>query len=346
MKYLAFSIFITLFVSCTTKESSETTTDATESTVDEQVFRIAIGSCSRQDLPEHLWVEVNNTNPDLWIWLGDNVYADTEDMQKMENDYNIQKSHPDYQTLLANTPVIGTWDDHDFGQNDGGKEYPKKDSSKVKLLEFLDVLPDNDVWTHTGVYQSYTYGSGDQSVKIILLDTRYFRDPLLEDTETDARYKPNPEGDILGEEQWFWLEEELRGSQARVNIIASSIQIIPDEQGWEKWANLPQAHDRLYKLLASTKPSNPFFLSGDRHISEFMKVDIDGLDHPVYEFTSSGLTHTWAAGSEEPNRFRTGSMLIAKSFGVIDLNWDKGEINMHMMGKNDTTYQSLLIPIR
>lgn len=32
-------------------------------------------------------------------------------------------------------------------------------------------------------------------------------------------------GDILGEEQWQWLEQQLRGSDAGVHIIVSSIQV-------------------------------------------------------------------------------------------------------------------------
>lgn len=42
--------------------------------------RIAFGSCSREDLPQPLWMPIVNQRPGLWIWLGDNVYADTADM--------------------------------------------------------------------------------------------------------------------------------------------------------------------------------------------------------------------------------------------------------------------------
>ena len=35
----------------------------------------------------------------------------------------------------------------------------------------------------------------------------------------------NYSGDILGEEQWAWLEDRLRGSSAAVHVLVSSIQV-------------------------------------------------------------------------------------------------------------------------
>lgn len=339
MKTLLFYVIILAGISC----SQQPKDTPVSTTLD--FSTIAIGSCARQDLPEHLWKEVTNSDPDLWIWLGDNVYADTEDMRKMASDYDKQKSHPDYQKLIASAEVIGIWDDHDFGVNDGGKEYSKKDSSKILLMDFLDVSPENDVWNHKGIYQTYQYGEGEKTVKVFLLDTRYFRDSLFVDYTEGKKYVPNPNGDVLGEEQWQWLEKELAASTATVNIIASSIQVIPDEHKYEKWANLPKSQKRLFKLISEIQPSNPFIISGDRHISEFMKIDIDGMTNPIYEFTSSGLTHTWSSGGSESNRFRVGNMQIAKSFGIIQFDWVKKNMELKMMGKNDTVYQSLSIPI-
>jgi phosphodiesterase/alkaline phosphatase D-like protein len=50
--------------------------------------------------------------------------------------------------------------------------------------------------------------------QVILLDTRYHRDPLLSD------------GTILGDPQWQWLERELHGPQSEITIIGSSVQVI------------------------------------------------------------------------------------------------------------------------
>ncbi len=103
---------------------------------------------------------------------------------------------------MATCPIIGTWDDHDYGINDGGKDFPKKKESKELMLSFLDVPAGDPMRKHEGVYSSHTYGSGKQKVKVILLDTRYFRDPLKESTAPNTRYTPSDTGDFLGEEQW------------------------------------------------------------------------------------------------------------------------------------------------
>lgn len=51
-------------------------------------------------------------------------------------------------------------------------------------------------------------------LQVILLDTRYHRDPLSSD------------GTILGDSQWEWLEKELNGPESEITIIASSIQVL------------------------------------------------------------------------------------------------------------------------
>src|SRR6266851_3009956 len=79
--------------------------------------RIAFGSCNRESLPQPLWSPILETRPDLWIWLGDNIYADTEDMEVMRQKYARQLANEGYRQLRASVPVIGIWDDHDYGAN-------------------------------------------------------------------------------------------------------------------------------------------------------------------------------------------------------------------------------------
>ena len=46
----------------------------------EPVTRIALGSCADQDRPQPIWEAIVAQQPQLFLFLGDNVYADTEDM--------------------------------------------------------------------------------------------------------------------------------------------------------------------------------------------------------------------------------------------------------------------------
>jgi len=302
---------------------------------------IAFGSCAHAYDSLPIFNAVASHKPTVWVWLGDIMYGDSHDMKVLADKYRKQKEKEEYQNLMASTKIIGVWDDHDYGVNDGGKFYSKKDESKTLLLDFLDVAEDATVRTHDGVYSEYDIAGNDKLVKIILLDTRYFRDTLDPDIGGMARYLPNKEGDILGEEQWRWLEEVLRNSKADFHIVGSSIQLIAEEQGFEKWANFPAARQRMFNMLAEINPKPLLFISGDRHMAEISKIDIPGLTYPLYDFTSSGLTHTWGMYRPEANRYRIDSLIVAKNFGLIKLDWQAAQpaISLEVRGENNELIQ-------
>ena len=287
-----------------------------------EITKIAFGSCSKQNLADkQLWDEINETSPDLWIWLGDNIYGDTEDMAVMREKYDLQKAHPGYQKLLGQTSVIGVWDDHDFGVNDGGKEFPAKDESKEELFRFLDVARDNPARERKGAHQSYTYNTSDGNIKVILLDTRYFRDSLIwENPGTRNKVSlENPDGDILGEDQWKWLEEQLSEKEIDLFIVGSGIQVLPAQHRWEKWSNFPKSRERLLNVIG--KLSTPLvLLSGDRHLSEISRIDLPGYEYPLYEFTSSSLTSGSGIGKEE-NRYQIKEKIFEENFAVLAIDW-------------------------
>lgn len=307
--------------------------------------RIAFGSCSRHNQENQLWDEVVAQKPECWVWMGDNIYADTQDMSKMAAMYDQQKNRSSYQKLRDWSAIYGVWDDHDYGINDGGKYFSKKRESKDQLLRFLDVPDDAEVRKHEGVYQSYVLGQEKKTIKLILLDTRYFRDTLMASKTKGKRYEINPDGDILGDEQWKWLKNELKTSTSAVNIIVTSIQFISNEHGYEKWGNFPKARQRMLDLLAEVQPSFTFFISGDRHIAEVSKMNVPGLKYPIYDVTSSGLTHTWTVVGEEPNQYRVSPILVERNFGLMDAVWKKNKpsIQIRIIGpQNKVLYSQML----
>ncbi len=290
------------------------------------VARIAFGSCSRQSNEDQLWNAVIQLKPDLWVWGGDNIYADTHDMQVMKAKYDQQKNRASYQQLLQTCPVTGTWDDHDYGINDGGKYYSKKAESKVLALEFLGIHANHPVRQREGLYYSYPVSKPPHNVLILNLDTRWFRDTLYKEFYFDSaanrkkyRYLPNPEGDLLGEAQWAWLEAEIKQSKAALIILNSSIQVVAEDHDFEKWSNFPQARKRLFTLLQKHPDKRVLVISGDRHIGEISKIDVPGLPYPLYDITSSGLTHTWSEALNESNRYRVGELVIKKNFGLLEI---------------------------
>jgi alkaline phosphatase D len=236
------------------------------------------------------------------------------------------------------------YDDHDYGINDGCKDYPMKKGAKKCLMDFLDVPMNSPLRKREGAYQSYTFGSGTQRIKIIVMDTRYFRDPLEPDPTKQRRYIPNMDGTMLGEAQWKWLENELRNSKANLNILCSSVQVLSDEHPHEKWGNFPNQRKRLLQLIAQTKPKNLLILSGDRHMTEVSKMELQGLPYPLYDFTSSGMTHV-RSGTSESNKFRVGDMVVKKNFGILKIYWvnDKPVVTMQARGPKNELYQEITV---
>jgi alkaline phosphatase D len=336
-----FGIIVLLFLCGCQPKTSQNLSEPQARGLARPLQTIAFGSCNRQDLPQDIWQDVLHTQPDLWIWLGDNIYGDTEDIDVMLQKYNLQKSNELYQKLRATTPIIGIWDDHDYGVSDGDKSYPKKQESKALMLDFLDVPANAPVRTREGAYQRYTFGTAGQQVKIILLDTRYFRDELQKgEGDQSRRYLPNPVGDMLGEAQWQWLEAELTNSTAQIHLIGSGVQIIPEEHPYEKWANFPAARQRLFELLVKTQPAGAILLSGDRHIAEISKLNLPGLPYPLYDITSSGMTHAYTGAAGEANRHRIGDLVNDKNFGVLSIDWNAPipKVSVTIRGWNDHVF--------
>lgn len=305
---------------------------------------IAFGSCNKLTLPQNIWPQIVANDPQLWIWLGDIIYADTTNTRALAAHYKRLKTLPDYKKLRAKAQIIGVYDDHDYGINDGFKEHPTKKGAKKALMDFLDVPMNSPVRRREGAYNSYTFGKGDQSIKIIILDTRYFRDSLEKDPTRKRRYFPNYEGSILGDQQWEWLENELRTSTANLNLLCSSVQVLSDEHPHEKWGNFPNERKRLLSLIANVKPKNLLILSGDRHMAEASKINLDGLPYPLYDLTSSGLTHI-RTSTEEANRYRVGDMILKRNFGVLKITWneDRPIVTHQIRGQANELLQEIVV---
>ncbi|MBZ9631345.1 alkaline phosphatase family protein [Salegentibacter sp. LM13S] len=340
------SLFLSFFLFISCGSNSKVTQKETGNTAETYDYKIAFGSCNRQEKAQPLWSAIIGEKPDLFLWGGDNIYADTEDMAQLEADYQIQKNHPDYKKLWKTIPVLGTWDDHDYGENDAGKDWEYKDESQQLFLDFFDV-PENDPRREReGVYYAEEFEEAGNSINVIVLDTRYFRSNLEPSEKPGQRYKINSKGTILGAEQWKWLENELNNSTADYNVILSSIQVLSAEHGFETWGNFPSEVEKLEKLFKTSEAKNVIILSGDRHISEFSEKKIEGWDYPLVDFTSSGMTHAYSDFSGEPNQYRVGEVVSDLSFGLLKFDFDSGQVKMEMRGVGNKLQQEYLVQYR
>jgi alkaline phosphatase D len=272
---------------------------------------IAFGSCNHQSLPQEMWLNMMDFKPDLFLFLGDNIYGDCKTVDCLIKNYNKQLKKTYFLDFMEKIPVIGTWDDHEYGTDNSGIENPIKKESQRLFLDFIGEPANSTRRTQEGIYTSYTFGKDDQKVKFILLDERYFRE------------QPGETADILGELQWKWLEQELNASDAQINLIASSSQFLVSGKNSDRWEQYPKAQKRMYNLIKTCKKQGIIFLSGDIHCAEMMQNSATELNYPLYEFTSSGLTHAHWSPKINKNIYKIQKPFCGLNYGLITINWKK-----------------------
>ncbi len=294
------------------------------------ISRIAFGSCGYQDHPLPVFDVVVKHQPDLFIFLGDNIYGDTKNMDTLRAKYARLAAKPTFQNLKKNVKIIATWDDHDYGWNDSGRHYPFKAESKEIFLDFFDEPDESPRRRHEGIYTAYLYEIKGKKLQIILLDNRTFRDDLPKyagEMKGDDRYfydldyspHQTPDSTLLGEAQWKWLEGEL-SKPADLRLICSGSQFGIEYNGYEAWANFPHEQQRFLDLIKKTRANGVLFLTGDVHYAEISRLQTPGL-YPIYDVTSSGLSSTWSFAT--PNKNRIEGPVMDNHFGLLTINWRK-----------------------
>jgi len=346
MKNILSIFLVILLFSCkeSTSEKQEIANNPETKEVIQSKLTMVFASCNHQYMEQPLWNAIIETQPDVFIWGGDNIYADTKDMNTMAAQYHQIKTRPEYVELASKTKIIGTWDDHDYGKNDAGVEWEAKAEAQQLFLDFMEVPKDDPRRTREGIYHSETFSTPEGSVKVILLDTRYFRDAIKKSDKEGERYQPWEKGEggtVLGEVQWNWLQKELDDEKPRFTMIVSSIQFIADEHHWEQWGNFPDEVEKMNQMLANAKSKNIFMVSGDRHLAEFSVKDIEGLAYPLIDFTTSGMTKTYPDTPQDPNKYRKGKQIQQLNFGLLTFDFKNNKVLMEIRGEGNTVLGTL-----
>ncbi|HCN29844.1 MAG TPA: phosphodiesterase [Verrucomicrobiales bacterium] len=293
---------------------------------DKPLRHIVFGSCL--DKVEHPMLDRALALPmDLFIYMGDNIYADTRDMAVMRAKYSALAGSRFHQGLLARALVLATWDDHDYGVNDGGADYPMRKEAQKEFHDWLGTPAGSPLRAREGVYHSRVFGPAEKSTQVILLDTRYHRTPLKrvpkEQAGIGGSAVPNddPGATLLGAEQWRWLEAEL-GKPARLRLVISSIQFAAAASGSESWANFPLEQRRMADLIRATRAQGVLFFSGDRHWCELSTLT-GNVPYPLHDLTASSMTQAHPRGTPTPNANRSlPATFHQPNAGALEVDWD------------------------
>ncbi len=310
-----------------------------------ELYVIGFGSCLTEKREQPIWSAIKEENLNEFFFMGDNVYGDNKEtglLDDMKIAYALQKTK--FPKWLQDIKVNAIWDDHDYGKNDGGEEYEYKAQSQELFLDFWKV-PENDPRRdRKGIYFSQIIDIHNHKVNLIGLDTRYHRSALGQEDKPYSAVEDISKT-MLGEKQWDWLANELRRN-SNLNIIVSSIQVIPTNHGFEKWGNFPHERSKLLEMIEDSNTPT-VILSGDRHKAGLYKKG------NVIELTSSSmnkplpayLSKIWDLISKETDIYLIDDMFYPENYGTLSINED-GEVSVKLKDLNGKTVSSTILKMR
>lgn len=304
--------------------------------LERKIETLSFGSCLDQELPAPLLKTIEKANADLYIAMGDNIYASRPEQKPISDQYKKLLKNPDYRSLREKIPFMAIWDDHDYGLNDGGEEWSGKSEAREDFLKHFPYVKNSLSKGQEGLYHSKIFGTKKHLVQIILLDTRWFRSGLIKNPDTTnplKKYIPNTDkkATLLGEKQWKWLEDELK-KPADVRFLISSIQLIANDHSFEKWGLFPFEKERFFNLIKKSKPKNLFVLSGDRHIGTIAQQKIPGWG-TLYDITASSINKS--KDFSELDSTYLGASTAKENFGFATIDWDSKKIKIELRGMDN-----------
>jgi alkaline phosphatase D len=219
-------------------------------------FSFAVGSCARlKNSPVFAAAAAQNAR--FFLHTGDFHYADIAEnrVEAFRAAYDAHLAAPRLRTLLANTPLLYQWDDHDYGPNDSNRTSPSRDASLRNYRELVPHYPLNVVTENPSgpVDQAFTVGR----VRFILSDLRSERDP------TGLR--------MMSAAQDAWLRAELlaaRDSGCPLIFWVSSVPWNGAPSKDDRWQGYPAHRTEIADYIkAHGLTGRVVILSGDAHMT-------------------------------------------------------------------------------
>ena len=324
---------------------------------DTVITKVLLGSCLDEEKgPSKALMSLPGENADLFLMVGDNVYGDRDgraytnnqaDLDELKESFADLALREDFIKVRQSVPMMVSWDDHDYGANDSGKEFPFRGLAE-RIHEVFWGLEDQDVGQWPGTYYARTFGPEGQRTQVIMLDTRFFRSGLTPTDEWGVkgkeRYIPAPDGsmqDMLGSVQWTWLENQLR-QPADIRLIASSIQVMPTAHGFEAWSTMPEERQRLFDMIEKTNATGVVFLSGDRHTA-FVYEEDGILPYAANELTSSSLNVSFQSESSEVDVRQVGAGFAPENYGTVEIDWAARTLQLKIKDNEGATVRENLV---
>lgn len=295
----------------------------------QQSTRVAFGCCLNHSERQDVFDALNMADPEVFVFLGNVVDADAGDMDDMLEAYEVFNRFRGPKVLRRQSAVMSIWNNTDY-TIDGyrGKDNPSKYAVRNQFLTFWrEPVGSPRLFQEHGLAKAVIFGQAPQRVQVIVLDGRWNRDPLSQVgwTERMARkfdaelgpYKANPSGELLGDAQWQWLEEQLK-QPAEVRVLMSATPFFAPNNGYDSWSLYSREQQRLERLLKRLQPNGLVLAVGDRDFGELSKID-NILPYPLWQVTAGSISSESA--SPYASVIRQGRGHEGSRYGQVEVRW-------------------------
>lgn len=223
-----------------------------------------------------LWKDIERIDPDMICLLGDTPYIDSIHLETVRLKHRQFLQIPVFSDLLARIPTVGTWDDHDFGANNGNGR-TLEIGKKITRQGFVEYRAHRQFGTgDEGVYHRIDLGMID----LFLLDPRYF-------SQTTPSVVNESLPTCFGRQQWDWLRTELKGSMAPYKVLAMGA-IWQDKKNSETDDMFTYLYERdaLLDFIRSEGISGVLLIGGDIHVARHL-LHRDRVGYDLHDFVIS-----------------------------------------------------------
>jgi phosphodiesterase/alkaline phosphatase D-like protein len=248
---------------------------------------LGLGSCA-PSVPDPIWTQVVDEGCEGFVLLGDTPYIDDDRLSVAREKHRAFLAQPEIARMVRSMPVWGTWDDHDFGRNDGHGDFPGKHVARLAFTEYranASFGQDRDgrlqrerFGEARGIHTSFRRGP----VEVFLLDPRWF-------SRTAPSWADPSQPTCLGAAQWAWLREALRASTATFKLLATGM-IWDDKGNPEKddWHTYRHERDAILDFVRDERIAGVVLIGGDIHVSRALRYR-DRVGYDLWQFITSPM---------------------------------------------------------
>jgi alkaline phosphatase D len=269
--------------------------------------RLAVGSCAASE--DHaIWGRMVAQKVHAIVLLGDAPYIDSTELATARAAHQAFLAMPSLSAALRSIPLWSTWDDHDYGRDNGDGALVGKEQTRRAWFEARPQATYGQ--GEAGIYTCVRHGP----VEVFLLDLRWFAGLEADANDPQAR-------SLLGRTQRAWLEEALRASDAPFKLLCGGM-VWHDKGGrsQDDWATYAAERDALFAFLGREHIDGCVLLGGDVHACQHAVYEQTGAGYPLHELIVSPLHERTWRGGDRAHPARQWGAVVPHVFLQVDVD--------------------------